>query len=173
MFFEIVLAAAVGAGTSPVVPAELLAAAQKLAQTKTYRVTMPAPNGTMTSDVERPGSVRTHVEMAQPYDVIRIDSNVWMHQPNQPWTRLSSAAAAPFGAMLNIGLPPDARVTGPTLGNDGTGPAHVYTVVGSGPDPALQWYIRVSDERLHRLVGPGKGGTSMIMDIDDYGEAVQ
>jgi hypothetical protein len=86
--------------------------------------------------------------------------------------RTSSNGPGRLGAFMQIGLPPNPVLAGPpTLGNDGTGPARIYLVSGSGPDPALRWFVRIADGRIHHVESAMPGG--MTLDIDRYGEPLE
>jgi hypothetical protein len=116
--------------------------------------------------VERPDREATHLGGN---DIIRVGQTVWSKPPNGPWQVIGNNGPGKLAAFMQMGLPPNPVVAGPpTLGNDGTGPAHVYVVSGSGPDPALRWFVRIADGRIHHVESTTP--TDMTVDIDRYGE---
>jgi hypothetical protein len=176
--FILVLLAFFGASPAKAdsVPPELAAGAATLESASSYHVAIrtsgvdPA-KGLILADFEQPDRLYAH--FGTMYDIIRIGPNVWMKEPSQPWKQLSDHGAGAIAAIAPIPFPATARSGPPTLGRDAVGPAHVYVVASEGTDPPLQWYVRIADGQIHRIVGPGKLKNSvLIIDIENYGEKV-
>jgi hypothetical protein len=149
------------------VPPEVARANDSITAAKSFRIVTTTGDRSAEVDFIRPD--RELVDM-HPQKIIRIGNIVWAQVPPVgAWQVVGNAGPGKLANLVEIGLPDNPVTHREADASDGVSLAHVYAVDYPAIRMQLHWYIRVSDGRLHRIVGPSSTpGLDQVIVIDRY-----